>query len=222
MKTFALLAAFAALPATTAFAQEERGRFALGVQAGTPGAGIQAQYSVNDYIVLRGSYDMLKWDADDTYDGIDYNADIDFQSPGAFVDIHPFRNGFFVSGGAYFGERGVDLTSEPDEDVELGGFTFTPEQVGRLNGRIDLESTAPFIGLGYDNTFTRGGAWGFRILAGAAFGDAPQVRLNASGGTLSDQPLFQDILADEERDIQEEADNYEVLPVVQIGLNYRF
>lgn len=222
MKTVALLAAFAALPATAAFAQEDRGRFALGAQVGTPGAGLQAQYSVNDYIVLRGSYDVLQWEADDTYDGVDYEADIDFQSPGAFVDIHPFKNGFFVSGGAYFGERGVDLTSNPDEDVELGGFTFTPEQVGTLNGRIDLESTAPFLGIGYDNTFTRGGAWGFRILAGAAFGDAPQVRLRASGGTLSDDPLFQEILADEERDIQEEADNYEVLPVVQIGLNYRF
>lgn len=222
MKTVALLAAFAALPATTAFAQEDRGRFALGAQIGTPGAGLQAQYSVNDYIVLRGSYDVLKWDTNDTYDGVDYEADIDFQSPGAFVDVHPFKNGFFVSGGAYFGERGVDLTSAPDEDVELGGFTFTPEQVGTLTGRIDLESTAPFVGIGYDNTFTRGGAWSFRVLAGAAFGDAPQVRLSASGGALSDDPLFQDILTEEERDIQEEADNYEVLPVVQIGLNYRF
>lgn len=222
MKTVCLLAAVAALPACAAFAQEGRSRFAVGAQLGTPGAGLQAQYAVNDYIVLRGSYDVLQWDADDTYDDIDYKADIDFQSPGAFVDLHPFGNGFFVSGGAYFGERVVDLRSDPDEDVELGGFTFTPEQVGRLTGRIDLESTAPFLGVGYDNTFTRGGAWGFRVLAGAAFGDAPQVRLSASGGTLSDTPLFQEILADEERDIQEEADDYKVLPIVQIGLSYRF
>ncbi|MFN7111739.1 MAG: hypothetical protein ACK4OJ_11745 [Brevundimonas sp.] len=227
MKTLALTAAFAALPAALiapdALAQDAgRGRFALGAQIGTPGAGVQTQYSVNDYIVLRGGYDVLQWETDDTYDGVDYEADIDFQSPGAFVDLHPFGNGFFVSAGAYFGDRGVDLTSDPDQDVEIGGFTFTPEQVGTLTGRIDLESTAPFLGLGYDNTFTRDGRFGFRILAGAAFGDAPQVDLNASGGTLSDQAVFQELLVQEEQDIQDEADNYKVLPVIQIGLNYRF
>ncbi|WP_299177475.1 hypothetical protein [uncultured Brevundimonas sp.] len=227
MKALALSAAFAALPAVLvapdAFAQDsDRGRFAVGAQVGTPGVGVQVQYSVNDYIVLRGGYDLLRWETDDTYDGIEYEADIDFQSPGAFVDLHPFRNGFFVSAGAYLGDRGVDLKSDPDEDVEIGGFTFTPEQVGTLTGRIDLESTAPFLGLGFDNSFTRDGRLGFRVLAGAVFGDAPQVNLEASGGTLSNQPLFQTLLAQEEQEIQDEADDYEILPVVQIGLNYRF
>ena len=210
MKLIALAAAAAALlPAAQAAAQTpvssaERGRFALGAQVGTPGAGLQAQFAVNDYLVLRGGYDALQWDRDDTYDGIDYEADIDFKSPGAFVDLHPFKNPFFVSAGAYFGTRKVDLNATPTEPVNIGGLVFTPEQVGTLTGRIDLESTAPFVGLGFDNTFTHDGRWGLRLLAGAAFGDAPQVDLNASGGTLSDQPAFQDRLAEEEREIQAE------------------
>lgn len=222
MKTLALLAAMATLPATSAVAQDQPGKFALGVQAGTPGAGLQAQFAVNDYIVLRGSYDVLQWEADDAYDGIDYEADIDFQSPGAFVDLHPFKNPFFVSAGAYFGDRGVDLNATPTENVNIGGATFTPEQVGRLTGRIELESTAPFLGLGFDNTFTHDGHWGFRLLAGAAFGDAPQVDLNSTGGSLSDEPLFQERVEQEEQDVQQDADNYKVLPVIQMGLNYRF
>jgi hypothetical protein len=221
MKAIASLAVLAALLPAAALAQQP-GRFALGAQVGTPGAGVQAQFSVNDYIVLRGSYDVLQWDADDTYDGVDYNADIDFQSPGAFVDLHPFRNAFFVSGGAYFGDRGVDLDATPDEDVSIGGATFTPAQVGNLTGRIELESTAPFVGLGYDNTFKHGGRWGFRVLAGAAFGDAPEVSLDSSGGTLSNEPLFQARLEQEEQEVQDDADDYKVLPVVQVGLNYRF
>lgn len=185
MKTLLIAAVIAtALPATSALAQAD-GRFAVGVQVGTPGAGLQSQFALSPVVVLRGGYDVLKWDRDQTYKGIDYDAKIDFKSPGAFVDLHPFRNGFLISGGAYFGDRKVDLDATPTGNVNVGGATFTPAQVGTLTGRIDLESTAPFVGLGYDNTFTRGGRLGFRILAGAAFGDAPQVDLDARGGTLS-------------------------------------
>ena len=214
------LSAAAALWAGAADAQTSR--FAVGVQGGTPGVGGTVSFMVSDYITLRGSYDRLSLDRDDTYDGIDYSGEADFNSPGAFVDLHPFRNAFFVSGGAYFGDRTVDIASTPKRPVSIGGVTFTPEQVGTLNGSLELEGTAPFVGLGFDNTFSSGGHWGWRVLVGAAFGDDPQVDLNASGGTISDTPQFQAQLALEEAEIQEEADDYNILPVLQVGLNYRF
>ena len=222
MKTL-LIAALAAavLSATSALAQEN-GRFAVGAQVGTPGAGLQAQFALSPVVVLRGGYDVLNWDRDQTYKGIDYDAKIDFKSPGAFVDVHPFRNGFLISGGAYFGDRKIDLDATPTGNVNVGGATFTPAQVGTLTGRIDLESTAPFVGFGYDNTFTRGGRLGFRVLAGAAFGDSPQVNLDARGGTLSNDPIFRARLDQEEQEIQSEADDYKILPVVQAGLNFKF
>lgn len=221
MKAFALIAVSATLFAPEALAQET-GRFAVGAQIGTPGGGVQAQFALNDRVVLRGGYDLLRWELDESYAGVAYEADIDFQSPGAFVDIHPFRNSFFVSGGAYFGDRRVDLDATPSEPVNIGGATFTREEVGRLTGRITLEDVAPFVGVGYDNTFTRGGHWGFRAVAGAVFGDAPRVSLDSTGGTLSTNPFFRALLSLEEEDIQDDADHFEVLPVVQIGLNYRF
>ena len=79
------------------------GPIAVGAQVGTPGLGANIQFALNDMVVLRGGYDVLQWDRDDSYQDVDYNAEIDFKSPGAFVDLHPFRNSFFVSGGAYFG-----------------------------------------------------------------------------------------------------------------------
>ncbi|CAN5334466.1 hypothetical protein BH10PSE1_BH10PSE1_19420 [soil metagenome] len=209
-----------ALAASAAAAQD--GRFASGAQVGTPGAGVTAEFSLSPNIVLRGSYDALKFDRDSTYDDIDYNADLDFSSPGAFVDWHPTGNAFFVSAGAYFGQRSVDLDATPTGNTQIGSQTFTPAQIGTLTGKIELEDTAPFLGIGYDNTFTRGGHWSFRLLAGAAFGDAPQVDLSASGGALSNDPTFQQRLAEEEAQIQDDADDYKVLPVVQAGLTYRF
>jgi hypothetical protein len=200
----------------------EGGRFAVGAQVGTPGLGLQAQWALSPKVVLRGGYDVLNWDRNQTYKGIDYDAKIDFKSPGAFLDLHPFENGFLVSGGAYFGSRKIDLDATPTGNVNIGGATFTPAQVGTLTGRIELEKTAPFIGVGYDNTFAPNGRLGFRILAGAAFGDKPTVDLDARGGTLSNDLVFRARLDDEERQIQDEADNYKVLPVVQAGLNLRF
>lgn len=222
MKILALLVAVTAACAAFASSAQDGRRFALGAQAGTPGAGVQAQFAPNGYLVLRASYDALKWDADDTYRNIAYDGEIDFRSPGAFVDLHPFRNALFVSGGAYFGKRGVDLDATPPENVRFGGQTFTSEQIGDLTGRIALQDTAPFLGLGYDDTFTHARRWGVRLLAGAIFGDPPRVSLRSTGGTLSDFPLFQARVALEERAIQEEVDRYEILPVVQVGLNYRF
>jgi len=203
-------------------ADAQTSRFAVGIQGGTSGVGVNAQLSLNDYFVLRGSYDQLSIDRDDTYDDIPYNGEADFNSPGAFVDLHPFRNALFVSGGAYFGDRKVSLASTPTSPTEVGGVVFTPEQIGTLKGEIALEGAAPFVGVGFDNTFTSGGYFGWRVLVGAAFSDEPQVALIAEGGTLTDTAEFQAALAIEEADIQAEADDYDILPVVQVGLNYRF
>ena len=209
---------------TTASAQSSRplSPFAIGGQIGTPGIGVQVEYWLTKGLTLRGSFDALNWDVDDTYDGIDYDAEIDFSSPGAFVDWRPAGNAFLISAGAYFGDRNVWLDATPTGPTTIGSATFTPAQIGTLTGQIELENTAPFIGIGYDNTFTKGGRLGFRVLAGAAFGDEPRVHLNASGGTLSNDPAFQARLAEEEARIQAEADDYKVLPVVQMGVTYRF
>jgi hypothetical protein len=206
--------------ASAASAQDSR--FAIGAQLGTPGGGVSALYSLSPNFVVRGSYDAVRYDRDDSYDDIDYNAQLDFNSPGAFIDWHPTGNAFFVSAGAFLGTRDVNLDATPTTNTDIGGVVFTPAQIGNLTGKIELESTAPFVGLGYDNTFTHPGHWGFRLLAGAAFGDSPQVDLNASGGSLSNDPTFQARLAQEEADIQEDADNFKVLPVVQVGVTYRF
>lgn len=219
-RVFAATAVAALAIASGAAAQD--GRFAVGGQLGTPGGGVSVLYSLSPNFVVRGSYDAVRYDRDDSYDDVDYNAQLDFNSPGAFLDWHPTGNALFVSAGAFFGSRDVNLDATPTTNTNIGGVVFTPAQIGNLNGKIELESTAPFVGIGYDNTFTHAGHWGFRLLAGAAFGDAPQVDLNASGGTLSNDPTFQARLNQEEADIQDDADDYKVLPVVQVGVTYRF
>jgi len=195
---------------------------ALGGQVGTTGAGLEVQVSVGLMFVLRGAVDTLGFDLDETFDDVDYSGRLDFDTVGAFVDLHPLANGFFVSGGAYLGQRKVSLKATPAAPVNIGGQSFTAEQVGSLNGEVSLKTLAPFVGLGFDNTFTRNSRWGFRALAGVAWSDEPEVDLDASGGTLSNDPAFRARLAEERASIQSDVEDYGFYPVFQLGLNYKF
>jgi hypothetical protein len=58
--------------------------------------------------------------------------------------------------------------------------------------------------------------------AGVVFQGTLDMRLNSRGGSLSDDPDFQAALAAEEAELQAEVDNYDLFPVVTMGLGYRF
>lgn len=194
---------------------------AASVHVGTAGAGAEVKMALGPSFVVRVGVDRLRHDFDQTYSGVDYGAELDFDTVGGFIDLHPFRNAWFVSGGAYLGARELRLEAQPVIPVEIGGAMFTPQQVGKLTGAAALSDTAPFVGLGFDNTFT--GRWrvGVRALIGVAVGESPNVTLTSQGGTLSDNAAFRQRLDAEAARIEEEAD-YGLFPIAQIGLSYRF
>ena len=222
MRLIPVAAAAMILSAGTAMAQSSEPGVAVGATAGTSGAGLDVQVKIGPIFALRGSLDRLTYGTDERYDGIDYTADLAFDTVGAFIDMHPLANGLLISGGAYMGSRDIDLTATPTGPVDIGGLTFSPGQIGTLNGTIKLQDIAPFIGLGWDDTFYRSGRWGFRAIAGVAWSDKPEVALTSTGGSLSNDSAFQARLRDESRQISDEAEGYGLFPVIQLGLNYKF
>lgn len=218
MKTyFTALAAVGAMVSTPAFAQ-----MAVGANIGTPGVGVQASAKVSDMVVLRGAVDGAGISHDEDYSDIAYDGKAKLFTGGLFADLHPGGGAFFVSGGAYVGKRKITLRAQPTAAVEIGGQTFTPAQVGRLDGEAKLSNFQPFAGLGFDNTFVGERGWGFRALAGVAFSKRPDVSLTASGGTLSNDPNFQARLRAEEAEARDDAKDFKYFPVVQVGLTRRF
>lgn len=210
------------LSAGSAMAQMSEPGLAVGATVGTSGAGLDVQVKVGPIFTLRGSIDRLTYGTDKSYDGIDYNADLAFDTVGAFIDMHPLANGLLISGGAYLGDRDIALAATPTGPVEIGGQTYTSGQVGTLNGTVKLGDLAPFVGIGWDDTFYRRGRWGFRAIAGVAWSDKPEVGLTSTGGSLSNDANFQARLREESRNISDEADGYGLFPVIQVGLNYKF
>jgi len=214
----AILALACAMVSSGALAQT----MALGVSAGTPGVGVQASAKVGELVVLRGAVDGMSLSRDETYSDIAYDGKAKLLTGGVFADLHPGGGPLLISGGAYFGQRKIELGARPTASVDIGGQVFTPAQVGRLDGEAKLSNLQPFLGVGFDNTFVGDRAWGFRILAGVSFSKAPDVTLTASGGTLSNDANFQARLRAEEAQAQDDAKDFKYFPVVQLGLTRRF
>ena len=223
LRTLAL-ALLATAAAGSASAQTAE-RFAVGVTAGTTGVGVEGQFQATSRINLRAAGDLFSYETDFSTDDVDYDAEIDFNQVGGFVDLHPFDNSFFVSAGAYAGDRSVEVSATSNSNAEIGNVVFTPQQIGTLTGTVDFGGTAPFLGLGFNNTFRTAGRIGFKAVVGAAFSEDPTVSLRRTGGEplpAAIQAQFDQELRNEERELQEDAEDLKTLPVVQVGLTYRF
>lgn len=195
-------------------------RVAVDAGIGTTGLSGNVQFALNRQFIIRGGYNYLAFDMDDqSYDDISYDTELDFNTIGGFVDVHPFANGFTVTAGVFQGDKELTFNAMPTNNVEIGDQTFTPQEVGMLSGTATMEETAGYLGLGYDNALYGSGRWSFFLRGGVMFAGSPQIDLTASGGTLSDNPDFQTELEEEERNVQADVDDYDLYPVVSVGIS---
>ncbi|MEO7386300.1 MAG: hypothetical protein ABIX37_05130 [Gammaproteobacteria bacterium] len=199
------------------------GDFSLGATASTLGFGVEGGYAFNDRFGVRlGGY-AFSMGQDGEESGIEYDGDLDLSNVGAFVDWHPFAGAFRVSVGWFATDNGLDAvgTPGPGGTYEIGGETFTEAEVGTLRATADLGSSAPFLGAGWLWGKADGGlAWSLDL--GLLFQDSPDIELTSTGGTLSNEAALQDALADEEAELEDDIDQYDLYPVVSFGVSYRF
>ncbi|MBB4659949.1 hypothetical protein [Parvularcula dongshanensis] len=202
------------------------GNAAFDVSAGTTGISGNAQVGLTSRLALRAGYNWLDYSADEQeYDDILYDGDLEFSGFGGFADLHPFANGFTVSGGVFVGDKSVRLDAEPQTDVEIGDRVFTPEEVGVMTGSAKFSDTAFFAGFGWDNALYKQGRLSFIARAGVMFAGEPDVALDATGLDSADPTLAAELrrqLDEEALQLQNDIDEYAYWPVVTVGLGYRF
>ena len=200
-------------------------RVAIGAQAGTTGVGAEVQFQASPILTLRAGGDWFSYDGDFESDRFQYDGNAEFTTVSAMADLHPFSNSFLVSAGAYFGERTVSVQATSRNNETVGGVVLTPAQFGALIGDADFGSTAPFLGLGFDNTFRTSGPIGFKAVLGATFGQSPDVALRREGGIAlppNVQAAFDAQLVQEEQALEEDLEDFRILPVAQVGVTFRF
>ena len=128
-------------------------------------------------------------------------------------------NGFHLTLGALYNgnEAGLGATAGPG--ATIGGFTVPAGQSAGLRGDLSVDSFSPYVGLGYDTTFTSRSSWTFTVRAGVLYQGDPDVALRQTSGAST---ISQADLDAEARAIEDDLGLVEFFPVVSVGLNYRF
>lgn len=202
------------------------GDFSAGASASSLGVGVELGYRVTSHLGLRLAGHALTFGIDGSRGDVDYSADLKLRSGGLYLDWFPLAGHFRLSVGGLLNGNEVRATGQPTNgNYLIGGNTFTTAEVGMLDGKVDFNSAAPYVGVGWvfgaaSNRVRRGLGWSFDL--GALFQGTPKVTLTSTGGTLSNNLMLLDSLATEEQNYQDDIDVLRIYPVIEFGLLYRF
>lgn len=215
MVAFVLAAGSASLPALA-----DEGRLAIGVTGGTLGIGPEVSWRFSDNLGLRANGGFYDYSNTDDLDDIEYDANLKLNSIGAMLDWYPMGGGFRVSAGGRINNNEIDLEGTPTTTVEIGDVSYSPAQVGSLLGTVTTSNFAPTLSLGYGGKLAEGFTFGFEL--GVMMQGSPKIDNLRATGALASDPAFVQQLAIEEQRAEDDADDFKLWPILQIGLLYRF
>ena len=215
------LAAILLVPALS-FAESGYGSWlAVGAKGGTLGGGLEGTVKVHDQFNTRIGVSGFNFDYDGTEDDVEYDFELKFFTVSAIVDWFPFSNNFRLSTGFMFNGNEITASAKGAADYTLGDVTYTSGQVGTLNGSIDFNELAPYLGIGYGNPFGSDGNWMLTLDLGVLFQGSPDVNLSADGLLANDSTFLSD-LQREEDNLEDDISAFKFYPVIALGVTYKF
>ncbi|WP_158968195.1 hypothetical protein [Paraglaciecola sp. L3A3] len=243
LKSKSLIAAtcLAACLSFNAMAEEEdNSGLGFSAKVGTLGPGLELDYRFNDYFNVRLQGNSYAYDDDFEEDGIDYTGELDLSTYGLLVDWRPFAGTFRFTGGAYSNSNELRGSAESDgtDEFEIGDQEYRGSSSDplRLQTSVTLGSgTAGYFGLGWGNSDPSGFMFSFEL--GVLFSGAPEVELDYSGtavradgqgssfdvnGSSAEAQTFRAEIDTEVANLEEDISEFEMYPVIALGIGYRF
>ncbi len=194
---------------------------ALSVNIGTLGPGVALSYQFDDRFAAR--LGLNRWSRSDEVeaDGIRYDFELDLDTKFALLDWRPAAGTFRVSGGLVSNGNSIAGSAPTRGVVNIGGNDYDLSQAGELRSELDFDSSAPYLGIGWDWLRPADGKRGFgaSLDLGVLFQGSPSVELSQRGGT---QRIDQADLDAEEENIERELDDFDYYPVIAAGVVYYF
>ena len=225
-RTFVLLALLSllALPAGA--------QVAITGKAGTLGIGAELSLGLTPQLDGRLGVNGFSYsDPNREASNIEYDADARLRTATALLDWHPGGRGFRLTGGAVWNGTRVDGHSRPSASgtYEIGGVQVPVAIVQRLDARADFNPVAPYAGLGWGNPIHSARRAGFALDLGVIFQGRADVKLTPvipQSSPINTTPGAREaldiLLSREEQDLEDEASDYDLYPVVSLGFWYRF
>lgn len=195
--------------------------YEIGGALTTLGAGIEVGKRINDRFGVRGALLYLPYDESDEIEGIEYEAELEFLNLGLLADWYPTQSGFRITGGLFIGNNEMDLTANNISSVTVGDTVYTTSEVNSLNGKIEVNDFAPYLGLGWDGVLTKDSRWNLGLDFGVKFHGSPEVSYTASGSLVTTD-AFQNDLDAEVAQVESDLDSLQYYPVVGLNLKYIF
>jgi len=215
MRTAVVIVAL--LPALEALAEGH----AVAVRVGALGIGPEYTYELNDRVAFRGGIYGAELGFDDEQSGIDYEFDVVWDSLAVGVDFHPLKTALRLSAGFLKNDNGLRAIARPTSNENVGGTTYTPQEIGTLTGSVGFDDTAPFLGVGWDWSRDKR-IFGMSFDVGVLDQGDPVVTLTGNG-TLLGNPQFEQDINDEEAELQGSLDgDVDLVPYVSLGFVFRF
>lgn len=193
--------------------------FGLGVKAGTLGLGVEGTWRPVPYFDLRIGANGYDYDDDGSQAGVNYDATLELDTVYATANLRFPLSPFRVTAGLVSNGNEFKMASTDAATFDLGGTVYTAADVGNLTSTTSFESTAPYVGIGYD--FSMLGKVGLNFDLGLLWQGDPNVTLGADG-LLANDPGFQAALEAERVELVDEMKDFRAWPVVSLGFVVNF
>ncbi len=185
-------------------------------RVGTLGLGAEAAIGLTDRVVVRAGLGLTPVEPSLTLRGIEttlelptwYNVGVDLYVTGAMR----------LGGGLLFKADDPTLTGVFTTNQDIGGTTFTPQEIGTLVAVLDSKSQVPYVLIGFGKHTAPG--IGLFLDLGVAFLGEPDFQLSAVGGTLPDDSgALRTALDAEATEFEDAAGSYlKFWPILSLGL----
>lgn len=194
----------------------EAQRLGIGGRVGSLGVGPEVAVGLGERVVVRGGMGLMPVEPSITLSDID----VTFELPSWYtvgVDVY-VTGAMRLGAGFLFKSDDPRFTGVFTSDQDIGGQTFTPQEIGTLVAVIDSEGQVPYVLLGFGNHTAPG--VGLFLDLGVAFLGAPDFRLSTEGGTLPDDSgALRTALDAEAAEFEQDAGRYlELWPILSLGI----
>ncbi|MEO0411433.1 MAG: hypothetical protein AAF221_06310 [Pseudomonadota bacterium] len=217
-----LAASIAALIVSPAQAEMERRGPTLTLKVGSNGLGAEVTYGLSHIVRVRAGGYGFKAGFDASTRDVAYDMDLRLLSGAGYLDVHPFGGRFRFTAGMVYNANRADAAGSVAQELTFGDNTFTPAQVGTLQGSVHFRQWSPYAGIGWGSPLSKESNWAFEADLGVIYQGRPVVDLMSVDGELSSDPTLIQAIEDEEQELQSDIDFFRFYPILSLGVAYTF